>query len=85
MDITVNPFDAVGFFAGACMLGAILFRNIYLIKALLATAAISFTIYGILLGALPLIVVNGILAVSGIVEIVRLTRKRQRERAISIG
>ena len=85
MDITVTPFDTVGFFAGACMLGAILFRNIYLIKALLATAAISFTIYGILLGALPLIVVNGILAVSGIVEIVRLMRKRQKERAISVG
>ena len=83
MDITVAPFDAVGFFAGACMLGAILFRNIYLIKALLATAAISFTIYGILLGALPIIVVNLILAVGGIVEVIRLLRKRQRERAIS--
>ena len=85
MDITVAPFDAVGYFAGACMLGAILFRNIYLIKALLATAAISFTISGILLGALPIIVVNGILVVSGIIEIIRLMRKRQRERAISIG
>ena len=83
MDITVTPFDAVGFFAGACMLGAILFRNIYLIKALLATAAISFTIYGILLGALPLIVVNGILAVSGIVEVIRLIRKRGRVAATS--
>ena len=84
MDITVTPFDAVGFFAGACMLGAILFRNIYLIKALLATAAISFTIYGILLGALPLIVVNGILAASGMVEIIRLMRNRHKERAIAI-
>ena len=83
MDITVAPFDAVGYFAGVCMLGAILFRNIYLIKALLATAAISFTIYGILLGALPIIVVNLILAVGGIVEVIRLLRKRQRERAIS--
>ena len=84
MDITVTSFDAVGYFAGACMLGAILFRNIYLIKALLATAAISFTIYGILLGALPLIVINSILAVSGIVEIIRLLRKRQRGKAVSI-
>lgn len=83
MDITITSFDAVGFFAGACMLGAILFRNIYLIKALLATAAISFTIYGILLGALPLIVVNGILALSGIVEVIRLIRKRSKVAATS--
>ncbi len=83
MSINIQPIDTIGFFAGACMLGAILFRNIYVIKILLAISAISFTTYGLLLGALPLIVVNGVLAVSGIAEVIRLILKRRKAVAVS--
>ena len=70
--------DAIGFFAGACMLGAILLRSIYAIKIFLLVAALSFMTYGIILHLLPIITVNAILSVFGIFELIRIiTRKRK--------
>lgn len=77
--------DALGFFAGACLIGSMLVRNIYAVKILLAVAAVSFLTYGIILDLLPIIVINSILTASGIYELIRLTRNRKRKEAASTG
>ncbi len=77
--------DALGFFAGACLIGSMLVRNIYAVKILLAVAAVSFLTYGIILDLLPIIVINSILTASGIYELIRLTRNRKRKEAASNG
>ena len=69
--------DVLGFFAGACLIASMLLRNIYAVKILLAVAAISFLVYGIILHLLPIIVINSVLTASGIYELMRLTRKRR--------
>ena len=69
--------DALGFFAGACLIGSMLVRNIYAVKILLAVAALSFLTYGIILHLLPIIVINSVLMASGVYELIRLTRKRK--------
>jgi len=69
--------ETIGFFAGACMLGAILLRNIYAIKVLLLVASLSFMTYGIILHLLPIITINAVLSVSGTFELVRLIRKKK--------
>ena len=75
--------DALGFFAGACVIGSMLFRNIYAVKILLQISALSFLTYGIILHLLPLIVINSVLAASGVYELIRLTRKRKEVVSIS--
>ena len=67
--------DILGFFAGACLIGSMLLRNIYAVKILLAVAAVSFLAYGIILQLLPIIVINSVLTASGIYEFIRLYRK----------
>ena len=67
--------DVLGYFAGACLIGSMLLRNIYAVKALITSCAISFLIYGIILNLLPIIVINSVLTASGIYELIRLTRK----------
>ena len=69
--------DVLGFFAGACLIASMLLRNIYAVKILLAVAAISFLVYGIILHLLPIIVINSVLTASGIYELLRLSRKRR--------
>jgi hypothetical protein len=69
--------DGLGFFAGACLIGSMLLRNIYAVKILLAVAAVSFLLYGIILDLLPIIVINSVLTASGIYELIRLARKRK--------
>ncbi|MFQ5997165.1 MAG: hypothetical protein ACE5KP_06030 [Dehalococcoidales bacterium] len=69
--------DGLGFFAGACLIASMLLRNIYAVKILLAVAAISFLVYGIILHLLPIIVINSVLTATGIYEMIRLTRKRK--------
>ncbi len=67
--------DILGFFAGACLIGSMLLRNIYAVKILLTVAAVSFLVYGIILQLLPIMVINSILTASGIYELIRLSRK----------
>jgi hypothetical protein len=67
--------DILGFFAGTCLIASMLLRNIYAVKILLAVAAVSFLVYGIILGLLPIIVINSVLTASGIYELIRLSRK----------
>lgn len=67
--------DALGFFAGACLIASMLLRNIYAVKILLATAAVSFLVYGVILNLLPIIVINSVLTASGIYELLRLYRR----------
>ena len=69
--------DGLGFFAGACLLAAMLLRNIYAVKILLTVAAISFLVYGVILDLLPIIVINSVLTASGIYELIRLSRKKK--------
>ena len=75
--------DALGFFAGACLVGSMLVRNIYAVKILLAVAVISFLAYGIILHLLPIMVINSVLTASGIYELIRLSRKRKEVASIS--
>ena len=75
--------DALGFFAGASLIGSMLVRNIYAVKILLAVAAVSFLVYGAILHLLPIIVINSILTASGIYELIRLTRKRKEAASTS--
>lgn len=67
--------DVLGYFAGACLIASMLLRNIYAVKALITTTAISFLIYGIILDLVPIIVINVLLTASGIFELIRLSRK----------
>ncbi len=67
--------DVLGFFAGACLIGSMLLRNIYAVKILLAVAAVSFLVYGVILELLPIIVINSVLTASGAYELIRLSRK----------
>ena len=69
--------NGLGFFAGACLLAAMLLRNIYAVKILLTVAAISFLVYGVILDLLPIIVINSVLTASGIYELIRLSRKKK--------
>ncbi|MBA7644574.1 hypothetical protein ES703_52318 [subsurface metagenome] len=69
--------DGLGFFAGACLIGSMLLRNIYAVKILLTVAALSFLAYGIILHLSPIIVINSILTASGIYELIRLSRKKK--------
>ena len=75
--------DVLGFFAGACLVGSMLLRNIYTVKILLAVAAISFLAYGIILDLLPIMVINSILTASGIYELIRLSRKKKETASTS--
>ena len=75
--------DVLGFFAGACLVGSMLLRNIYTVKILLAVAAISFLAYGIILDLLPIMVINSILTASGIYELIRLSRKKKEASSTS--
>ena len=77
----VEPVELIGFFAGACMLGAILLRNIYAIKILLLVATLSFMTYGIIQWLPSIMIVNGILALFGIYELVRLRIKKRQTAA----
>ena len=76
--------DGLGFFAGACLLAAMLLRNIYTVKILLAVAAICFLVYGIILYLLPIIVINSVLLASGIYELIRLSRERKGAASTSL-
>ena len=67
--------DILGFFAGACLIGSMLLRNIYAVKILLTVAAVSFLVYGIILQLLHIMVINSVLTASGIYELIRLSRK----------
>ena len=70
--------DVLGYFGGVCLIVAMLLRNIYVIKILMLVTAFSFLVYGIVLHLPPIIALNVILIGSGIFELVRLARKRQR-------
>ena len=70
--------DVLGYFGGACLIVAMLLRNIYVMKVLMLVTAFSFLAYGIVLHLPPIIALNVILIGSGIFELVRLARKRQR-------
>jgi len=67
-----------GFFGGACLIAAMLLRNMYIVKILMLLCAISFVIYGFWFDLLAIICLNIVLFFSGIYEIIRLHRKRKK-------
>ncbi|MFC1916392.1 YgjV family protein [Chloroflexota bacterium] len=67
--------DVLAYFGGSCLIVAMFFRNVYVIKSLMLITAISFLIYGIILQLLPIILLNAILICSGIFALIRRARK----------
>ncbi|MFC1931241.1 hypothetical protein ACFLXJ_03470 [Chloroflexota bacterium] len=69
--------DVLGYFGSACLIGAMLLRNMYVIKIFMLIGAIAFLGYAIILQLNPLIVLNCVLVGTGIFELIRLVNKRK--------
>ena len=75
--------DAIGYFGGVCLIGAMLLRNMYAIKISMLIGAISFLVYAIILQLYPLIALNFVLAGTGIFELIRLITKRKAAESVN--
>ena len=69
--------DILGFFAGACIIYSMLLRKVVKIKFLLLLGALCWLIYGIILQLLPVVVINSIIILTGIIEFTRLLRNKR--------
>ena len=72
-----GAIDILGFFAGACLLSSMIARKILLIKILLLTGSLSWLTYGTIQGILPIVVINALVSITGIIEVTRLLRNRR--------
>ena len=72
-----GAIDILGFFAGACLLSSMIARKILLIKILLLTGSLSWLTYGTIQGILPIVVINALVSITGIIEVARLLRNRR--------
>ena len=72
----ISPIDILGFFAGICVLFSMILRKVLPIKILLLTGAISWLTYGIVQHLLPIVAINVVISLTGILEITRLIRNR---------
>ena len=73
----VSAIDILGFFAGACMLSSMILRKVLRIKILLLIGSLSWLTYGVILHLLPVVVINTIISLTGIIVITRLTRNKK--------
>lgn len=65
---------AIGLVAGICVIISMVLRSQRWIKALLLLGAVLFLTYGIMLTLVPIIMLNAVGTLVGIVEVVRLWR-----------
>ena len=65
---------AIGMVAGICVITSMVLRSQRWIKALLLLGAVLFLAYGIMLRLAPIIMLNSVGTLVGIVEVVRLWR-----------
>lgn len=65
---------AIGLIAGFCVIGSMLLRRECWIKALLLAGAVLFLTYGILLNLIPIIMLNSVGTIVGIMEMLRLRK-----------
>jgi len=73
----VGAIDILGFFAGACLLSSMILRKVLRIKILLLMGSLSWLTYGVILHLLPVVVINTIISLTGIIVITRLTRDKK--------
>ena len=72
-----GTIDLLGFFAGACIISSMILRKVVRIKFLLLLGSSSWLAYGIILQLLPVVVINSIICLTGIIEITRLLRNKR--------
>lgn len=70
--------EAIGMIAGACIFGAMAFKKLIIIKALLLASAVAFLAYGILWMLPAGIIINAILVCIGIYGLVSAIRARKK-------
>jgi len=70
--------EAIGILAGAFIYGAMAFKKLIIIKALLLAGAIGFLIYGVLLTLPAVMIINSLgvcLGIYGLISAIRAAKK----------
>ena len=74
--------EAIGVVSGAFIYGAMAFKGLVIIKALLLAGAIGFLAYGVILSLPAIMIINSIgvcLGVYGLVQAIRVRKKEKRD------
>jgi uncharacterized protein with PQ loop repeat len=70
--------EILGFIAGGCVVGSMALKNVKWIKILLIAGSVLFLTYGIILMLYPIIFINTIGLIIGIISLIRLLKATKR-------
>ncbi len=73
---TVTLYEIIGYIASLLIVVSLLMASVLKLRVINLVGAIVFTVYGLLIGALPVALTNGAIIVIDVYHLVRLARER---------
>lgn len=79
-----DPVELVGYLASGLIVVSLLMASVLRLRLINLAGSVTFTIYGLLIGAVPIVVANAAIVVINVVHLVRLWRGHRAARDLEV-